>query len=142
MSHLRGTINDMDVTAALVAKIPTENLRVRRADFAEVWTRAETLASRSGPDADYFVGVVFTCRWLAAQPVWSPIVHLMEMPRTPIGWSHVTAMPETIEDEYLNAVRASVRSVTAARARGVVATLDWAWHGNGRPPIAMAAAAG
>jgi hypothetical protein len=62
---------DVDVSAEAVAKVPGENLRVSRADFGGLWTVAEQLGRlpAGGADDDYVVGVIWTCRWLARQPV-------------------------------------------------------------------------
>jgi hypothetical protein len=59
------------VSAEAVAKVPGENLRVSRADFGGLWTVAEQLGRlpAGGADDDYVVGVIWTCRWLARQPV-------------------------------------------------------------------------
>jgi hypothetical protein len=48
-------------------------------------------------------------------------------------------MPETIDEEYLAAV--SRRWARPELARGVVATLDWTWHGSRRPPLDISRAA-
>ena len=129
----------VEVSAAAVAKVPGENLRVSRADFAALWAFAEDVGRRlAGPD-EYVVGVVRTCRWLARQPVWSSIFRRWEMPEAPLTGRHRSAMPETIDAEYLAAVTA--RPFERERARGVMATLEWTWHGSGRPPLDMPAAA-
>jgi hypothetical protein len=127
------TLDVVEVSAEAVAKVPGENLRQSRAEFGALWAMAEELASRPGPDNDYLVGVVLTCRWLANQPVRSPIVKRAEMPYAPVTWRRHSAMPETIGAEYLAAV--SPQAPEPEIARGVVATLDWAWHGSGQPPL-------
>jgi hypothetical protein len=129
----------VDVTAEHVAKVPRENLRVSRADFGALWSLAEHLGGQPGTDNDYLVGVIQTCRWLANQPVWSRVVGRAEISRAPVSWQHHAAMPETIDEEYLAAV--SPRAVEPEIARGVAATLEWTWHGSGRPPLDVSHAA-
>jgi hypothetical protein len=57
-----------------------------------------------------------------------------------VSWQEFRAMPETIEDEYFEAVRDRRDSVEshAAIARGALATLEWAWHSSGRSPLDVA----
>jgi len=135
----------MDVTAEHVVRIPASNLRVNRSQFAEVWARAEAVVDHSGVE-DYFVlGVALTCEWLAALPVPSRIHKgTTELPRSPVSQRLAGATPELIEDEYVAAVRRRRSRVAwrAELARGPMATLEWAFRGNGRPPIDVAAAAG
>jgi len=133
----------MNVTAERVGKIPIGNLHVSRQEFAEVWAQAETAVKRSAPDVEYLVGVVYTCRWLADQVVPSSAGGF-DVPRSPVRRRQIRAMPETIEEEWLAAVRTQRNRVAgqAAVARGALATLDWAWHSNGRPPVGPVAAAG
>jgi hypothetical protein len=140
LSVLGVTLNGVDVTAGLVAKVPGENLRVSRAEFGAVWSLAEHRGSQPpGPDSEYLIGVLWTCRWLADQPVWSRIAGHAEMPVAPVTSHKHAAMPETIEAEYLAAV--SPRAPEPEFAHGVAVTLEWAWHGSGRPPLDIAQAA-
>jgi hypothetical protein len=139
MSVGGATVGIVDVSAEAVAKVPGENLRVSRAEFGELWALAECLGSQPASGNEYLVGVVYTCRWLARQAVWSPIVHRWEMPDAPLRGRHYAAMPETINAEYLAAVTA--RSFERELARGVMATLEWTWHGSRRPPLDLSAAA-
>lgn len=120
----------VEVSAEAVAKVPGENLRVSRADFGSLWALAEQLGSQpaGGPNDDYVVAVVWTCEWLARQPVWSSIIHRWEMPAAPLTRHRHAAMPETIDEEYLAAATAPAGE--RDRARGVMATLEWAWHGR------------
>jgi hypothetical protein len=131
----------MKVSAEAVAKVPGENLRVSRADFGALWAAAEHMGSEpaGGADDDYVVAVVWTCRWLARQPVYSRVVGRWEMPAAPLTRRRHGAMPETIDEEYLAAATAS--AFERERARGVMATLEWTWHGSGRPPLDMSTAA-
>jgi phage terminase large subunit-like protein len=48
-------------------------------------------------------------------------------------------MPETIEAEYMAALTA--RAFERERARGVAATLAWAWYGSHQPPLGVSSAA-
>jgi hypothetical protein len=125
----------MEVTPELIAKIPAENLHVDREQFARVWARAEAVSARLSDlteETFYVASVARTCRWLARCDL------------APVADEPVSAMPETVEDEYGAAVRKSVRMkdvpLSAAKARGVLATLDWAWYGRGRPPLDVTAA--
>jgi hypothetical protein len=129
----------MDVSAHAVSKVPQANLVVPRSAFGALWALAERLGGQPGAANEYLVGVVLTCRWLAAQPVWSDVSGRSEMPRAPVTGRPDAAMPETVETEYLAA--ASWRAPQRERARGVVATLDWAWHGSGQPPLDASVAA-
>src|SRR5262249_32023321 len=113
------TLDSVDMLAEAVAKVPNENLRVAGAEFGALWSFAEKLAGRPGPDPDYLVGALLTCRWLASQPVWSPVTKRAEMPYAPVTWRRHAAMPETIDAEYLAAV--SSRAPEPEIARGVVA---------------------
>lgn len=139
MSVLGVTVDAMDVTAELVAKVPDQNLRVARAEFGLLWTRAEWLGSQPARGDQYLLGVLRTCRWLAGQPVWSRMVGGWEVPATPVTRRQHAATPETIEAEYVAAL--TVRAAERDRARGVAATLGWAWYGSGQPPLDMASAA-
>ena len=133
-------LGGMEVSAEAVAKIPAENLRVARVGFGALWAVAEHLGSQpaGGPDDDYVVAVVWTCRWLARQPVWVSFTKRWEMPAAPLTRRRHSAMPETIEAEFLAAARA--RAFERERARGVMATLEWTWHGSGRPPLDLSTA--
>jgi hypothetical protein len=130
----------VDVSAEVVAKVPGMNLRVSRPEFGSLWAAVEDWGGRPGPDNDYLVGVVLTCRWLGAQPVWSSVVGRAEMPAAPYTGRRHPAMPETIDAEYLAAAAGQVprpnRPVSRPDlARGAVVTLDWTWHGSRRPPF-------
>jgi hypothetical protein len=132
-------LDGMEVSVEAVARVPGENLRVTRADFGVLWAVAERLGERPANGDKYLVGVVFTCRWLARQPVWSTIIDRWEMPVAPLTRRWHSAMPEAIDEEYLAA--ATAPAFERERARGVMATLEWAWHGSGRPPLDVSTAA-
>jgi hypothetical protein len=129
----------MEVSVEAVAKVPGENLRVSRAEFGAVWALAQRLGSQPGPDNDYLIGVLWTCRWLARQPAFSRVIGRWEMPAAPLTRRRHSAMPETIDAEYMAA--ATARPFERERARGVMATLEWCWHGSGRPPLDISEAA-
>ena len=72
------------------------------------------------------------------------VLNKMEIPASPVTHRHYAAMPETIEDEFLVAARACGPGETGRwveLARGALATLEWAWHGSGRPSLEVPAAA-
>lgn len=139
MSVTGGTLGGVEVTAELVAKVPVENMRVRLVEFGVLWARAEELGSRPARGDQYLIGVVLTCRWLAGQPVPSPLPsRRFEVPRAPLTRRLNMAMPETIDEEYMAAVTA--RPFERERARGVAATLEWTWHGSRRPPLDISTA--
>jgi hypothetical protein len=134
------TLDGVGVSAAAVAKVPGENLRVSRAEFGALWSLVEHLASQPpGSNNEYLIGVLRTCRWLADQPVWSRVIGRAEMPPAPVTLREHAAMPETIDAEYLAAV--SPRASRPDLARGVATTLEWTWHGSRRPPFDMSHAA-
>lgn len=134
----------VDVTAALT-KVPADNLRIPREAFGHLWAQVERWGSQPGPDNHYLVGVIWTCRWLSGQPVWSRIDKRMEVPKSPFTRCTHAAMPETIEAEYITAATACRRpgqhTSRIELAHGVVATLDWTWNGGPRPQLDMPAAA-
>jgi hypothetical protein len=127
------TLDGMEVSAETLAKVPGENLRVARAEFGAVWSLAEHLGRLPGDGGGFLLGVIRTCRWLADQPYWSPIDRRAVMPASPYTRQEPAAMPETIEAEYLAAV--TPRGLEPELARGVAVTLEWTWHGSGRPPL-------
>jgi hypothetical protein len=138
LSVWRVTLVGVEVTAERVARVPAENLRVSRSEFGALWTLAEQLGSQPARGDHYLVGVIYTCRWLAAQSVWSPVLHRWQMPAAPLTRRRHRAMPETIEQEYLAA--ATAPAFTHDRARGVMVTIEWSWHGSHRPPLDLSTA--
>ena len=111
-----------------------------RADFGAVWDLAEQLGSQPRDGGDYLLGVILTCEWLADQPVPSLMpARVAEMPRSPLTRRLQRPMPETIESELLAAY--ARRGGRPELARGVAATLEWAWRGTGRPPLDVSQAA-
>jgi hypothetical protein len=132
----------VEVAADAAAKVPRENLRVTRAEFGALWVLVEQLASQPAPDDDFPIGVLRTCRWLAAQPVWSDASARADMPAAPFTGRPYAAMPETVEAEFVASAAAAGRCGGRPElARGVVATLQWAWRGTGAPPLDLSAAA-
>jgi hypothetical protein len=80
--------------------------------------------------------VILTCEWLADQPVPSILSNrVAEMPRSPLTRRLQRPMPETIESELLAAY--ARHGGRPELARGVAATLEWAWRAKGRPPVDM-----
>jgi hypothetical protein len=126
----------MEVPSQAVARVPGENLRVSRTEFGALWVMVERLTGRPGPDDDFLIGVLRTCRWLAGQPVRSAGLARAEMPSAPITRRSHIAMPETVEAELVAAAAAAGRCRGRPDlARGVVTTLEWAWRGTGAPPL-------
>jgi len=121
-----------------VETIPPGNLRVSRADFAEVWRTAQAL----GRTDAYAAGVAHTCRWMACAlttlngrrfPSMAPITHTTQL-----------AHEELLEREYLAAEKLSIERHNSddpdrAFVEGAAATLRWAWKGAGQPPLAVRA---
>ena len=130
----------VDVTAELLARVPGENLRVPRAEFGAVWRLAEYESMRIGVAREFPFGVAETCRWLAAQPVWSTIWGREEMPPAPMSRRIVAVTSETVDGE-LRWARWVLGGDRGRYARGVVAALEWAWQGTGRPPLDVSPAA-
>jgi hypothetical protein len=140
LSALGVTLNTVDVSAEAIAEVPGAYLRVSRAEFGEVWALAEHLGGEPGDGGDYLLGVILTCQWLADQPVPSILPNrVAEMPRSPITRRLQRPMPETIESELLAAY--GRRGSRPELARGVAATLEWAWRDKGRPPLDVSQAA-
>jgi hypothetical protein len=130
------------VSAEAVARVPVRNLRISLAEFGALWATVERLTSRPGPHDDYLIGVLRTCRWLAGQPVRSAGLARAEMPSAPITRRSHIAMPETVEAEVVAAAAATGRCRGRPDlARGVVATLEWAWRGTRAPPLDVSATA-
>ncbi len=122
----------MDVTVAVVERVPWRNLRVSLPEFAGVWAAAEGLhrAQVADPrDRNIFAGIVTVCRWLA-----------LLSSRAPVTGRSVTADPQSIEAE-VEALMADIDAVPrpawlsepAGWADGIVATLDWAWQAADPP---------
>lgn len=137
----------MDVTAEHVARVPAANLRIPRELFGQMW---ELVEWSSGTDSDYRLGVLFCCRWLACQPfTFGRDDRFDRWALSPFRRSDERAMPETIEAEYLAAVRAEARiprprgdadpgdGGARERARATVATLRFSWCGYDHPPIGI-----
>lgn len=135
----------MEVTEQNVARIPSGNLRVRREDFAVVWSAAERLDREQGERGvtDWYAGgVVVTCRWLAAAVV-RPESGPRRLARSPVTHRTVVAYEELIEAEYLAAELLDVRRPDLVASRpgwceAIRATLRWAWRHEGAPPLAPA----
>jgi hypothetical protein len=134
------TLDDVEVSAAAVETVPGDNLRVPRSEFGAIWALAEHLGGQPGDGGEYLLSVILTCEWLADQPVPAVLPgRVAEMPRSPLTRRLQRPMAETIESELLSAWAG--RGGRAELARGVAATLEWAWRGSGRPPLDMSQAA-
>jgi len=138
------TLRDMELLASDIERIPAENIRVRRADFAAVWLAAEKRNREQGARGiiDWYAGgVVVTCRWLATATVrpeqgpWRPA-------RAPVTSRTARALPELIEEECLVAEKLDMRlprpdwlTARPGWSESVVATFNWAWRRAGPPPL-------
>ncbi len=137
----------MELTADDFERIPRENLRVARAEFVALWTAAERLSDEHRADW-YAAGVVVTCRWLAGVFIVVNYPHgaVTRPASSPITHTSRTAHEELIEREWQAVERQLVRHPNGIERRpgwleGVSATLRWAWHGSGRPPVEIGRAA-
>ena len=133
----------MEVTEHDVARIPIENLRVPRTEFAAVWAAAERrcaeLGQQGATDDWYQAGVAVTCAWLATATVRTQTGHAFPA-RSPVTGSTALAYEERIEAEYLAAEQLDVRRPDLAASRpgwceGIRATLRWAWRHSGPAPL-------
>jgi hypothetical protein len=136
------TLNDVDVTATDIAKIPPGNVRVPVPDFAALWQAAER-HQEEHPQDWHGAGVVVTCRWLAGATV-RPDIGPGYMAESPVTERTVLAIEELIEAEYVAAVKLAAREPRPAWLQkrpgwieAIEATLHWAWHGHGRPPLEL-----
>lgn len=125
----------------MIEQVPRGNLRVRSADFAAVWIEAERILDNRLDETDdwYATGVVLTCRWLACATV-PGLQGRMGPASAPISTRAVLAHEELIEAETQMAERWFARYPHGMERRpgwleSVNATLDWAWRGNGTPPL-------
>jgi hypothetical protein len=138
----------VQVTVADVSQVPSDHLHVGRDQFAAVWAAAETHHDEqvSREVADWYAyGVVATCRWVATVTV-RPERGPWHLPRSPVTERTKPATPELIEAECLAAqVLAMTRPVPGwlesrpGWVEAIVATFDWAWRGNGLPPVTVEA---
>jgi hypothetical protein len=130
------------VTQADIARIPVANIRVPRGEFATLWSAAERLCDEKGERgvSDWYAGgVAATCEWLAAA-VFRPETGPRQDACSPATGRSARAYEELIEAEYLAAEQLLERQPASVRRRagwveGVLATLDWAWHRTGQPPL-------
>jgi hypothetical protein len=87
----------------------------------------------AAPYDDYLLGCVETVQWLADEPIMFD--GRPSLPYPPISAEqYYAARHETVREEY-HAALASRRGERSEYVRGVLAVFDWAWNGNGRPPI-------
>ena len=113
-----------------MTRVPTY-IRASGAEWDAVRTHLEQLPPR---DLDsYLLGVIETVEWLQDEPV--SFDGRQTMPYPPIsGEAYYSARHETIAEEYQAALAERIPARAEYR-RGVIAVLDWAWNGNGRPPV-------
>ena len=136
----------MRVTEADVARIPAANIRVPRAEFAALWIAAERHCDEQGAGGvtDWYAGgIAATCQWMAAA-VFRPESGPRQDAAAPATGRSTRAYEEIIEAECLTAERLLAkhprpRSLDRRPGwmEGVVATLHWAWHGYGEPPLTV-----
>lgn len=117
----------------------SENVRVSRDEFLEVWEQAHLRTTGAQPlegDDWYAWAVAQTYRWLAAAPMRSALCG--GLPRSPVTGRACLAHHAVIEAEWQSAGRREdFCPDLAARSgwqEGVRATLGWAWIGEGLPP--------
>jgi hypothetical protein len=123
----------VEVTESLQARVPVENLRVPRAEFAAVWVQAERLNAGQGGRSDpdwYPAGVAVTCRWLAGAVVTDGTGRRSPAP-APATRRAVRAYEELVEAEYLVAEQLDLRRPDLVEhqpgwCEGIRATLRWA----------------
>jgi hypothetical protein len=135
----------MEVTEAMLARVPAGNLRVPRAEFAALWVEAERLnIEQAGrPETDWYPGAVaVTCRWLAGAIVEDGRGRRSPA-RAPATRGQARAYEELIEAEYLAAEQLDLRRPDLAVHRpgwcdGIRATLRWVWRRNGPCPLLLA----
>ena len=141
---VRVTIEFVEVSARDVDKIPQRNIRVPREEFAALWRvaerRNEELGTRS-EGAWFNAGVVVTCRWLARATV-RPETGPWYTTSAPVTGKTSLVYEELIANECLQAEKLAMRMPVPdwlqrrpGWVEGILATLDWAWQRNGRPPI-------
>ena len=132
------------MTDADVARVPAENLRVRRAEFAAVWSAAEAQLEEQTRQqiTDWYIGgVVVTCRWVATAIV-RPAAGPWRPAKSPVTRRSNQAYEELIEAEYLAAERLAMRQPEWLADRpgwieAILATLDWCWRGSKHPPLEL-----
>lgn len=116
--------------------IAAANVRVPHDEFLAVWRAADR-----DPGDWYAVAVAQTCRWMAAVPMRTALCG--GLPRSPVTQRACVARVDLIEAESRDA-RHPERFAPALAARpgwcdGVRATFDWAWTGQGPPPLRVSA---
>lgn len=139
----RVTLGCMEVAEHDVARIPVDNIRVSREDFAAVWGAAELRCAELGEqgvtDDWYAAGVAVTCAWIATATV-RPVSGRSFAARSPATRTTAVAYEELIEAEYLAAEQLDVRRPDLLASRpgwceGIRATLRWAWRYSGPAPL-------
>jgi|tagenome__1003787_1003787.scaffolds.fasta_scaffold19506812_1 hypothetical protein len=133
----------MELTVRDFERIPPENVRVPVREFARLWLAAERRGdalSAAGRGDWHLAGVQVACRWLACAFVTFnlPSGPSRQRAHAPITGSTQAAYEELIARETQAAERAVASGGLPGRpgfAEGAMATLAWAWHRSGVPPI-------
>jgi hypothetical protein len=140
------TLAQVELFGSDFDRVPAENLRVSRHEFALVWYHAERqhdVKVRGRIQDWYGAGVVVTCRWLGCATVRSESGP-WTMAYSPINHRYESALPEKIEAEALAAdlldMRRPVPRWLAGQpgwSRAICVTFEWAWRGSGIRPIVV-----
>jgi hypothetical protein len=140
----------VDVTDEHVARIPAGNLRQPREAVGNLWREVERIREEEPPSpADgYWLGVTWTLRWLAEQPLpdlyapgeppsWpkSPLRRLLIPLTRGTVIEEITLAAELVNDD---SCPADVQLIALA----VGETLAWAYYGNPVPPATSYRATG
>ena len=134
----------MEVTAAVLARIPTGNLRVPRAEFVAVWEVAERRDREQGDRGVtdwYAAAVAVTCRWIATAAVTDRMGRRAAA-LAPVSQHDHLAYEELIEAEYHAAELLDLRwpellTRRPAWCEAIRATLRWASRHSGPPPLRL-----
>ncbi|MEC3974568.1 hypothetical protein [Amycolatopsis sp. H20-H5] len=131
----------MELTGRDFERIPRGNVRVPKAQFERLWLAAEQLYEREQTWANY--GVVQTCRWMARATVRPPNGQ-WRTADAPITNRFGQAYQEIIQEEALAADKLLFRQPVPywltkrpGWALSVHLTFQWAWFGDGNPPIEL-----
>jgi hypothetical protein len=122
----------VEVTDALVAVIPEDNIRVALDEFADMWRAAERWYGVWMPNPANMAavsGIGDVCRWLATVTDMAPVT------RRP-GRAHPAAIEAEIEaiQEAIDAEQPPEWSFwPPGWGKGVIASFTWAWLGGDLP---------
>ena len=140
LSVVRAIVNRMEVMAQEIDTIPSGNIRVPRAEFVEVWMRAEALSdgqSLQGWGAGYLAGVAMTCRWLANATVRARVGLGNRRPVRRRGASErIGGEAEAIEAEVVAAAESGAElTLELSALMGMRAAFAWAWRATAPAPV-------